>query len=92
MTESFQRPKEMAKAYEPTLVEERLYQWWDGKGLFQPSQNTDKNPFVVAMPPPNVTGELHMGHAMFVTLEDVMTRWQRMCIALKAHEHTIQMH
>ncbi|MFN7470480.1 MAG: valine--tRNA ligase [Roseiflexaceae bacterium] len=79
MTESFQRPKEMAKAYEPTLVEERLYQWWDGKGLFQPSQNTDKTPFVVAMPPPNVTGELHMGHAMFVTLEDVMTRWQRMC-------------
>ncbi|MFM2308256.1 MAG: hypothetical protein RLY87_376 [Chloroflexota bacterium] len=79
MTESFQRPKEMAKAYEPNLVEERLYQWWDGKGLFQPSQNTDKSPFVVAMPPPNVTGELHMGHAMFVTLEDVMTRWQRMC-------------
>ena len=79
MTESFQRPKEMAKTYEPNLVEERLYQWWDGKGLFQPSQNTDKSPFVVAMPPPNVTGELHMGHAMFVTLEDVMTRWQRMC-------------
>jgi valyl-tRNA synthetase len=69
----------MSKAYEPTQVEERLYQWWEEKKLFQPSTNTDKSPFVVAMPPPNVTGELHMGHAMFVTLEDVMTRWARMC-------------
>ncbi|NBU65361.1 MAG: valine--tRNA ligase, partial [Chloroflexia bacterium] len=80
MTESFQRPNEMAKAYEPQQVEERLYQWWESKGFFQPSTTpTDKTPFVLSMPPPNVTGELHMGHAMFVTLEDVIIRWQRMC-------------
>jgi valyl-tRNA synthetase len=80
MTESFQRASEMAKAYEPQQVEERLYQWWESKGFFQPSTTpTDKAPFVLSMPPPNVTGELHMGHAMFVTLEDVIIRWQRMC-------------
>lgn len=73
-----QRPSEMAKAYEPQQVEQRLYQWWEAGGLFAPRQHASQPPFVISMPPPNVTGELHMGHAMFVTLEDVMTRWQRM--------------
>lgn len=79
MPESFQRSSEMAKAYEPQQVEERLYEWWEQNGFFQPNERTDKTPFVLSMPPPNVTGELHMGHAMFVTLEDVIVRWQRMC-------------
>ncbi len=79
MPDSFQRSSEMAKAYEPQQVEERLYAWWEQQGFFQPRTNDDKTPFVLSMPPPNVTGELHMGHAMFVTLEDVIIRWQRMC-------------
>ncbi len=73
-----QRPHEMAKAYEAQQVEQRLYEWWEAGGLFAPRQDESQTPFVISMPPPNVTGELHMGHAMFVTLEDVMTRWQRM--------------
>lgn len=72
------RPAEMAKAYEPQQVERRLYEWWQECGFFAPSDATDRKPFVMSMPPPNVTGELHMGHAMFVTLEDVMARWHRM--------------
>ena len=73
-----QRPAEMAKAYEPQQVEQRLYAWWEASGFFAPSDDTSRPPFVIAMPPPNVTGELHMGHAMFVTIEDILTRWHRM--------------
>ncbi|HEU4323709.1 MAG TPA: valine--tRNA ligase [Roseiflexaceae bacterium] len=73
-----QRPAEMAKAYEPQQVEQRLYEWWEACGFFTPSIDPDRQPFVVSMPPPNVTGELHMGHAMFVTIEDVIVRWHRM--------------
>ncbi|MEN9938579.1 MAG: hypothetical protein RLZZ387_5158 [Chloroflexota bacterium] len=68
----------MAKAYEPQQVEQRLYEWWERSGLFTPKIEPGKQPFVVSMPPPNVTGELHMGHAMFVTIEDVIVRWHRM--------------
>ncbi|KAB8144068.1 valine--tRNA ligase [Chloroflexia bacterium SDU3-3] len=73
-----ERPAEMAKAYEAQQVEQRIYEWWESRGLFSPKINPDRKPFVMSMPPPNVTGELHMGHAMFVTIEDVMTRWHRM--------------
>ncbi|MCS6841683.1 MAG: valine--tRNA ligase [Roseiflexus sp.] len=73
-----QRPAEMAKAYEAQRVEQRLYEWWERSGFFTPPETFDRQPFVVSMPPPNVTGELHMGHAMFVTIEDVMVRWHRM--------------
>lgn len=72
------RPAEMAKAYESQRVEQRLYEWWERSGFFTPPETSDRPPFVVSMPPPNVTGELHMGHAMFVTIEDVMVRWHRM--------------
>ncbi|MDW8212001.1 MAG: valine--tRNA ligase [Roseiflexaceae bacterium] len=68
----------MAKAYESQRVEQRLYEWWERSGFFTPPETFDRPPFVVSMPPPNVTGELHMGHAMFVTIEDVMVRWHRM--------------
>ncbi|HEU5086184.1 MAG TPA: class I tRNA ligase family protein [Roseiflexaceae bacterium] len=76
-----QRPAEMAKAYEAQQVEQRLYDWWEARGFFAPEagrHEPGKKPFTLSMPPPNVTGELHMGHAMFVTLEDVIVRWHRM--------------
>ncbi|MCO5552804.1 hypothetical protein L7F22_006321 [Adiantum nelumboides] len=59
-------------------AEERIYNWWESQGYFKPSTKKDCEPFVIAMPPPNVTGALHMGHAMFVTLEDIMIRHWRM--------------
>ncbi|KAL3617586.1 hypothetical protein CASFOL_037907 [Castilleja foliolosa] len=69
---------EVAKAFDFT-AEERIYKWWESKGYFKPSFERGINdPFVVSMPPPNVTGSLHMGHAMFVTLEDIMVRYNRM--------------
>jgi valyl-tRNA synthetase len=68
----------MAKAYEPQQVEQRLYAWWESCGFFQPQPDAPRPPFVISIPPPNVTGELHLGHAMFVTIEDVMIRWRRM--------------
>jgi valyl-tRNA synthetase len=70
--------EEMPKAYEPGRVEQKWYQFWLEKGYFKPSIDPEKKPFVIIMPPPNVTGELHMGHALTATLEDIMTRWHRM--------------
>ncbi len=52
---------------------------WEQSGMFQPKDTGKGEPFSMAMPPPNVTGRLHMGHAMFVTLQDIMTRFARMC-------------
>jgi valyl-tRNA synthetase len=72
------RPAEMAKAYEHTDVEQRLYAWWERSGFFAPRNDAPRGPFVISIPPPNVTGELHLGHAMFVTIEDLMIRWRRM--------------
>ncbi|HEX9076386.1 MAG TPA: valine--tRNA ligase, partial [Anaerolineae bacterium] len=69
---------EMPKAYDPHSVEERLYEWWEKRGYFQPRINPKQKPFVISIPPPNVTGELHHGHAMFLTFEDLMIRWHRM--------------
>jgi valyl-tRNA synthetase len=73
-----QRPAEMAKAYEHQQVEQRLYEWWERSGFFAPRDDAPEPPFVIAIPPPNVTGELHLGHAMFVTIEDIIIRWRRM--------------
>ncbi|KAJ6369620.1 hypothetical protein OIU76_027962 [Salix suchowensis] len=58
--------------------EERIYNWWESQGFFKPTFDRGGDPFVVSMPPPNVTGSLHMGHAMFVALEDIMVRYNRM--------------
>lgn len=70
---------EMPKAYDFKSTEERLYQWWQENGWFKPeARPADAKPFVISIPPPNVTGELHMGHAMFVALEDLMIRRARM--------------
>ncbi|HYO30180.1 MAG TPA: valine--tRNA ligase [Thermomicrobiales bacterium] len=68
----------LAKAYDPRLVEAGVYDRWDGAGAFRPQGDPDRSPFVVVMPPPNVTGELHIGHALFVAVEDIMVRWHRM--------------
>jgi valyl-tRNA synthetase len=68
----------LAKAYDARLVETGVYDRWDDAGYFQPREQPDREPFVVVMPPPNVTGELHIGHALFVTVEDIMIRMHRM--------------
>ncbi|MFO7679111.1 MAG: class I tRNA ligase family protein, partial [Chloroflexota bacterium] len=70
---------EMPKAYEYQGTEERLYAWWEKSGWFKPeTRPADAKPFTISIPPPNVTGELHMGHVMFVALEDLMIRRARM--------------
>ncbi|PVV84486.1 valine--tRNA ligase [Dehalogenimonas alkenigignens] len=69
---------ELPKAYDPSQVEEKWYKFWMDKGYFKPSIDRNKKPFVIIMPPPNVTGELHLGHALTATLEDIMIRWHRM--------------
>lgn len=72
------RHGDLPKNFEHLAVEEPLYQWWEEQGYFHPNEAAPGAPFVIPMPPPNVTGALHMGHAMFVTLQDVMTRSARM--------------
>lgn len=70
--------EEMPKTYVPAEVEQKLYEWWEKSGYFKPAEDNGKQCFVISMPPPNVTGRLHMGHAMFVALEDIMARFHRM--------------
>ena len=69
---------EIPKAYEPGRIEEKWYEFWLKEGYFTPRIDHDRKPFVIVMPLPNVTGDLHVGHALFVTLQDMMTRWHRM--------------
>jgi valyl-tRNA synthetase len=69
---------EMPKAYDPKSVEERLYRMWEERGYIKPVADNGKEPFVVIMPPPNLTGELHLGHALMDTVEDILVRWHRM--------------
>ena len=69
---------EIAKAYDWSEVEQKWYRFWMEQGYFTPKIDRDKQPFVVIMPPPNVTGELHVGHALTATLEDIVIRWHRM--------------
>src|SRR5512137_2519449 len=70
--------QEMPKAYEPASVEQKWYKFWLEKGYFTPKIDPKRKPFVIIMPPTNVTGELHLGHALTATLEDTMVRWHRM--------------
>ncbi|MGI8588244.1 MAG: valine--tRNA ligase [Chloroflexia bacterium] len=69
---------EMAKTYSHAAVEGRWYDWWESQGYFTPARDPSKTPFTIIMPPPNVTGELHLGHALTITVEDIMIRWKRM--------------
>ena len=70
--------KNLAKNYNPKDFEERIYRDWEEKGCFKSSVNKDKKPFTIVMPPPNITGQLHMGHALDDTLQDILIRWKRM--------------
>ena len=69
---------ELPKVYDPKATEGKWYEFWLRKGYFTPQIDPRKKPFVIIMPPPNVTGELHVGHALTCTLEDILTRWHRM--------------
>lgn len=69
---------ELSDRYQPTEVEARLYPWWEEKGYFKAEDQSTKPPFSVILPPPNVTGALHLGHALDHTIQDVLIRWKRM--------------
>ncbi|EFN58150.1 hypothetical protein CHLNCDRAFT_141931 [Chlorella variabilis] len=71
-------PAEMPKGYVPKAVETAWYEWWQQRGFFKPDLNSDKPPFVIVIPPPNVTGSLHIGHALTNAIEDTVVRWRRM--------------
>jgi len=68
----------LSKAYDPTLVEDRIYKLWEESGAFTADSKSKKEPFTVSMPPPNATGQLHLGHAVMLALEDVFIRFARM--------------
>lgn len=69
--------KEMAKSYDPS-IEDRIYQNWLDKGYFHAEVDKSKEPFTIVIPPPNITGHLHMGHALDETMQDILIRWKRM--------------
>ena len=70
--------KNLAKTYDPKEFEDRIYQMWEENGSFRAEVDRDRKPFTIVMPPPNITGQLHMGHALDQTLQDVLIRWRRM--------------
>ena len=69
--------KELEKNYNPSEIEDRLYQKWLDKKYFHAEVNRDKKPFTIVMPPPNITGKLHMGHALDNTMQDIIIRFKR---------------
>ena len=70
--------KELAKTYDPKSIEDRLYKKWEDNGYFHAEVDRSKKPFTIVMPPPNITGQLHMGHALDNTLQDILIRFKRM--------------
>ena len=70
--------EEMPKTYDPSVVEDRLYKIWEESGYFHSAPNPDKPPYCIVIPPPNVTGQLHMGHALDETMQDILIRYKRM--------------
>ena len=70
--------KELAKTYEPREVEDRVYEFWLNGGYFHAEIDEKKSPYTIVIPPPNITGQLHMGHALDNTLQDILIRWRRM--------------
>ena len=70
--------KELAKTYDPSAIEDRTYAKWMGRKYFHAEVNRNKKPFTIVIPPPNVTGKLHMGHALDETLQDILIRYKRM--------------
>ena len=69
---------ELPKTYDPSAVEDKLYQFWNDSGFFNAEVDENKKPFTIVIPPPNVTGQLHMGHAFDETLQDILIRTKRM--------------
>ena len=73
---------ELSKSYSPHQLEQKWYDWWMEQGFFKPRSDREstqpEKSFVISMPPPNVTGHLHMGHALTHTIEDMLIRWHRM--------------
>jgi valyl-tRNA synthetase len=70
--------KNLEKTYNPSQVEDKIYQEWIEKKYFHAEVNKDKKPYTIVIPPPNITGQLHMGHALDNTLQDILIRWKRM--------------
>ena len=70
--------KELAKTYDPKGIEGRLYKKWEDNGYFHAEVDRSKKPFTIVMPPPNITGQLHMGHALDNTMQDILIRYKRM--------------
>ena len=70
--------KELEKIYDPSKVEDRLYSFWMDNGYFHAEVDQKKKPYTIVIPPPNITGQLHMGHALDETLQDILIRWKRM--------------
>ena len=70
--------KELAKTYDPKQIEEKMYEKWCENKYFHAEVDRSKKPFTTVMPPPNITGKLHMGHALDNTLQDILIRYKRM--------------
>jgi valyl-tRNA synthetase len=70
--------RELPKAYDPKSVEEKWYDFWQENDYFHADENAEGAPFSIVIPPPNVTGSLHIGHALNATLQDILVRWMRM--------------
>jgi valyl-tRNA synthetase len=73
-----ERMNDLAKTYDPSQVEDKLYRRWMEKGYFHAVPDSRKTPYTIVIPPPNITGQLHMGHALDNTLQDILIRWKRM--------------
>ncbi|MEE1491875.1 MAG: class I tRNA ligase family protein, partial [Massilioclostridium sp.] len=70
--------KELDKVYSPKQFEDKIYQFWQEKEYFRAKPDPEKKPYTIVIPPPNITGQLHMGHALDETLQDILIRWRRM--------------
>lgn len=70
--------EQLSDRYNPNEVEGKTYQWWESQGYFKADDKSTKPPFSIILPPPNVTGFLHMGHALDHTIQDMLIRWKRM--------------
>ena len=70
--------KELAKTYDPSAMEDRLYEKWESSKYFHAEVDRSRKPFTIVIPPPNITGQLHMGHALDETLQDILIRFKRM--------------
>ena len=77
--------QELAKSYQPKDFEDRIYQMWNDSGSFTPHVDSEKEPYTIVIPPPNITGQLHMGHALDETLQDILIRWKRTGEGSKSH-------